>query len=69
MPHRQQKKSACGIKKEEKKLVNFPGLLPQAAEGAPKYISLIQTPCQYYFAGVLFLSEQQCVFGGRVTGV
>jgi hypothetical protein len=33
------KKSACGIKKEEKKLVNFPGLLPQAAEGASIYIT------------------------------
>ncbi len=44
------KKSACGIKKEEKKLVNFPGLLPQAAEGASIYISevliVVNTICK-----------------------
>jgi len=33
------KNPPAALKKEEKKLVNFPGLLPQAAEGAFIYIS------------------------------
>jgi hypothetical protein len=63
------KKSACGIKKEEKKLVNFSGLLPQAAEGASIHIAGTPKTVNSFFDNFFFYSSSRRSSDGTVTGL